>query len=121
MLSERSAQVVVMTNLSLEIRNDGKMFAAYLDAVGITGYGRTIGDARDSVKRAFRTWVEMYRELGVLEERLDQIGVTWFRADEYSGEIPVEDTTCERDETEAPRKPLEYRPLPAESSTALAA
>ena len=121
MLSERSAQVVVVTNVSLEMRNDGKMFAAHLDAVGITAYGRTPADARDSVKSAFRTWVGLYRELGVLEERLDQIGVTWFRAEEYSGDIPVEDTACEGDDSESPRKPMEHRPLSGESSAALAA
>ena len=86
-----SRKVVVKTALSIESRQDGRMFAAHL-SLGLTGYGRTPGEAKESAKALFNKWVNAYRELGVLVERLDELGADWRWYDEYTDATPVEDT-----------------------------
>ena len=69
-----SKKVVVRTRLLIEERGDGEMFAAHLDALGLTAYGLTSDEASKNVKDLFNTWITQYRDLGVLETRLDAIG-----------------------------------------------
>ena len=93
MPGETSA-IVVTTNLSIEPRRDGKMFAARLEELGLTAYGRTTEGARDALLRLFNEWVNLHRSYGedVLERRLDQLGAHYEPLDGYSGELPVLDT-----------------------------
>lgn len=85
--------VVVMADLSIERRNDGQMFAAHLDDLGLTAYGRTVEEARKELIGVFNVWVNFYRERGLLEERLNQMGAEWTWLHTYEGDIPVEYTS----------------------------
>ena len=85
--------VVVTTNLSIQRRSDGKMFAAHLDGLGLTAYGYTAEDARESVVQSFKQWVGLHRDEGILERRLNQLGVLWQWLDSYEGDLPVEHVT----------------------------
>ena len=87
-----SKKVVVRTRLLIEERGDGEMFAAHLDALGLTAYGLTSDEASKNVKDLFNTWITQYRDLGVLETRLDAIGAEWSYLADYDGPEPVEDT-----------------------------
>ncbi len=86
-----SKKVVVKTTLTIESRQGGLMFAARLKGLGLTGYGRTHDEAKESVKALFKQWVDGYRQLGVLAERLDCIGAEWCWYDEYQDSAPIED------------------------------
>ena len=83
-------KVVVKTALSIESRQGGRMFAAHL-SLGLTGYGSTPDEAKESVKALFCKWVNAHREWGVLAERLDDLGADWSWYDEYADSLPVED------------------------------
>lgn len=86
-----SGKVVVRTSLSIESLKNGEVYAAHLNGMGLTGYGRAPSEAREAVKRLFKVWVDGYRKLGVLEARLDRIGADWRRYEDYQGDVPVED------------------------------
>ena len=89
-------KVVVKTTISIETREDGKMFAGRLMELGLTSYGRTPNEASKAVKRQFHRIIDEYRKMGllVLEKRLNEIGVEWCWLDEYTdADTPVEDTT----------------------------
>ena len=88
-----TGKVVVQTSLSIERLKGGAMYAAHLNGLGLTAYGRAPSEARAAVKGLFKTWVDGYRRLGVLEKRLDRVGADWRWCDDYKGDIPVEDTT----------------------------
>lgn len=88
------SKVVVMVSLSVRKHREEAIFAAGLAELGLTAYGRAAEDAVQAVKILFRKFVEENRSLGVLEERLDQVGVKWYPKDKYPADgIPVEDTT----------------------------
>ena len=86
--------VVVRTHLTIEMRDDGKMFAGRLKRLGLTAYARTAEGARGAVLRLFNQWVNLHRNQGegVLEQRLDQLGVAHEPLDSYSGQAPIVDT-----------------------------
>lgn len=86
-----SGKVVVRTSLSIESLKNGEVYAAHLNGMGLTGYGRAPSEAREAVKRLFKVWVDGYRKLGVLEARLDRIGADWRQYEDYQGDVPVED------------------------------
>ncbi len=113
-----SEKVVVQTSLSIEWRQDGGMCAAHLNGLGLTAYGRGRDEAREGVKRLFKTWVDGYRRLGVLEQRLDRIGADWRWYDDYKGDVPVEDTTSGG---QAPFDAVESMQVAADEPVAMAA
>lgn len=86
-----SGKVVVRTSLSIESLKNGSVYAAHLNGMGLTAYGRAPSEAREAVKRLFKVWVDGYRKLGVLEARLDRIGADWRPYEDYRGDVPVED------------------------------
>ena len=92
-MADERRTVIVTTNLSIEARSDGKMFAAHLLGLGLTAYGRTEEQARESVTQSFKQWVGLYRDAGILEKRLNELGVLWQWLDEYDGDVPVEHVT----------------------------
>ncbi len=97
-------EVVVKTLLSIEEREDGRVFAARLRELGLTAYGHDTSEAKSNVKRLFNKLINEYRKLGLLEERLNGIGVEWFWRDQY------QNLEGEGEETAKPATP----PKPAE-------
>ena len=91
--TEHGGKIVVKTTLSFESHKGGRMVAAHLDTLGLTAYGYTREEARDSVKGLFLKWVSLLRQMDILEQRLLDMGVEWWRFDDYDGSLPVEDTT----------------------------
>ena len=50
-------------------------------------------EAEQSVKELFNNLISEYRRLGVLEERLtNHFKVAWWPADQYDGDLEVEET-----------------------------
>ena len=90
---EHGGKIVVKTTLSFESHKNGRMVAAHLENLGLTAYGYTSEEARDSVKGLFHTWISWLRRLDILEERLGEMRVEWWEFDDYDGRLPVEDTT----------------------------
>ena len=85
-------RVVVLVPLTVMKRKDGAMFAARLLPLGLTSYGRTSEDAILAVKKQYRRFIAENRRIGRLEKLLSMAKVQWDWEDEYSGNIPVEDT-----------------------------
>ena len=109
--------VVVTTNLSIGRRSDGKMFAAHLDGLGLTAYGYTAEDAREGVTQVFGTWVNLHRDAGILEKRLNEYGVPWQWLDEYDGPMPVEHVAGRTDAASVDAPP-QYRAFHGEFALA---
>ncbi len=93
-MSHESPAIVVATDLSIEMRADGRMFAGRLKELGLTAYGRTAEEAREAVLKGFNEWVNLHRSFGegVLERRLDQLGAHYEPLESYCGQLPVIDT-----------------------------
>ena len=85
-------KIVVITDLTIQKRKDGKMFAAHMDVLGLTAYGRTAESARENLTQCYSRWVHLHREAGILPKRLNELEAKWQWLDEYDGDIPVEDT-----------------------------
>ena len=83
-------RVVVLVSLSVGQYNETGIFAARIEALGLTSYGYSIPAAQASVKRLFNTFINSYRQTGRLEQRLNQLGVKWHWAEDYTE--PYEDT-----------------------------
>ena len=93
--TEHSGKIVVKSTLSYESHKGGRMVAAHLKSLGLTAYGYTTEDARSNVISLVPKWINLLRQLGILEKRLDDMGVEWWRFDDYDGSLPVEDTTAD--------------------------
>ena len=111
--------IVVTTNLSMETRNDGKMYAAHLEELGLTAYERTPEKARERVFDLFNQFVNLHRAegAGVLEQRLADLGVQYEWMDQYAGELPVLDTR-EPSASQRATSPSSYSELHGKSSLA---
>ena len=97
--------IIVETTLRKEYRAGG--CAAHLVLLGLTAYGETMEEAEHNLKALFNRFINQYRQLGVLGDRLtNHFQVDWWPADEYDGKLEVEDTT--------PRMPA--LPLPVQGS-----
>ena len=84
--------IIVETTLRKEYRAGG--CAAHLVPLGLTAYGETMEEAEHNLKALFNRFINQYRQLGVLGDRLtNHFQVDWWPADEYDGELEVEDTT----------------------------
>ena len=64
----------VRASILVERRNDGEMFAAHIDPLAITAYGRTFDVAYKRAIKMFRWCVWLHRDAGngALERRLKQ-------------------------------------------------
>lgn len=114
-------EVVVKTVLSIEERGDGLVFAARLKELGLTAYGRTPSEAKSKVKRNFNRLIAEFRKRGILEARLNGVGVEWGWRDEYASQgIEVEETAPGAERAEAPAG-MEFRPMTMTSTMAMAA
>ncbi|MYA49728.1 MAG: hypothetical protein F4185_00660 [Chloroflexi bacterium] len=88
---EETGKIVVATTLTKEYRGD--VCVAQIPQLGLTGYGKTMDEAEQSVKELFNDLISEYRRLGVLEDRLtNHFKVAWWPADQYDGDLEVEET-----------------------------
>ena len=79
----RDEMVIVVTPLSVHRHRTQEVFAARLEELGLTAYGRTESVAVDRVKRMFNKFVTVHRQDGRLEKKLDHVGVEWYWKSEY--------------------------------------
>ena len=84
-------RVVVIVSLAVFQHDERGIFAARFRELGLTSYGYSIPAAEESLKRLFNTFVRSHREMGRLEERLNEMDVEWHWEEEYSD--PYEDTS----------------------------
>ena len=85
-----SERVVVVAPLECKNTTDNTMFVTRIRELGLTAYGKTHEEAKQSLRKMFATFVELYRKTENLEERLNRSGLTWYYESEYRGEIPAE-------------------------------
>ena len=91
-MSDGLRRVVVTVEEELSRHEASGTVAARYDALGLTAYGTTEDEAAAELRRLFGRDVDYYREKGLLERRLDLLGVEWCWADEYpAGGPPYED------------------------------
>ena len=91
--SASGRRVVVSAKLSMERSTEHGISAARFRGLGLTAYGRTESEAVLEVKKLFNKFIHAYREVGHLEERLNQSGEKWYWLDEYPESLPpFEDT-----------------------------
>ena len=77
-------RVVVVVSLDVSQHDERGIFAARFRELGLTSYGYSIPVAEESLKRLFNTFVKSHREMGRLEERLNELGVDWHWETDYS-------------------------------------
>ena len=56
--------------------------------LGLTSFGDTQAQAVQRLKNLFKTFIHTHRELGVLEETLNELGVKWYWYDDYPADAP---------------------------------
>ncbi|MCY4448990.1 MAG: hypothetical protein OXE02_09150 [Chloroflexi bacterium] len=87
----KTEKIIVATTLTKEYRGD--VCVAQIPELGLTGYGKTMDEAEQSVKELFNNLISEYRRQGVLEDRLtNHFKVSWWPAEQYDGDLEVEET-----------------------------
>ena len=88
-------KVVVPVYLEYFRNDHHSVVAAHSRALGLTGYGKNEGDARESFKRVFSAFIQVSRAEGFLESMLNRIGVSWYKAAESTQDYEdVSDRCC---------------------------
>ncbi len=87
-MSDGPRRVVVTVEEELSRHEASGTVAARYDALGLTAYGTTEDEASAELRRLFGRDVDYYRGKGLLERRLNLLGVEWCWADEYPADGP---------------------------------
>jgi len=82
---EKEQRVVVVLPMRCVEYPKQQMVAARVRDLGLTGYGTTVDEAKQKVKRMFAAFVAAYRERGMLEKVLTERGVKWCWESEWIG------------------------------------
>ena len=77
-------KVVIPVHLTYFSNDDLNIIAAHSQELGLTGYGNSEEEARQSFKKVFCLFVQTSRAEGFLEDMLNRLGVEWKWADESS-------------------------------------
>ena len=104
----RDGKVVVVVSPEYLYNDEEGIYAAQMQDLGITGYGRTEEEAGEKIKRMFAAMVNAHRDLGSLDKWLGESGVEWHWYDEYEGDTPVEDVSLPM----PTRTPVSWSPSP---------
>ena len=80
--------VVVICPVARAYNRRGELHAARFAALGLTSFGDTPTQAEQRLKKLFKTFIHTHRELGVLEQTLNELGVEWYWEDEYPADKP---------------------------------
>ena len=90
-MTDRRVVVVVVEDL-YDHQGTGQVAARY-EVLGLTAYGQTKEEASAALKKLFNQDVNYYRGKGLLEERLELLGIEWYWENEYpTDRLPYEDT-----------------------------
>ena len=88
-------RVVVLVREEIYKHEDSGTFAARYESLRLTAYGDTEDEACTELKKLFNLDINYYRDKGLLEERLNRLGVKWYWADQYPADMPpYEDTSA---------------------------
>lgn len=63
-------------SVRLEILKEGDVYVALAPDLNVSSFGETMEEARNSFKEAFEAFIEECREMGTLEEVLEESGFT---------------------------------------------
>lgn len=80
--------VVVICPVARAYNKKGELHAARFAALGLSSFGDTPAQAEQRLKKLFKTFIHTHRELGLLEQTLDELGVEWYWEDEYPADKP---------------------------------
>lgn len=84
-------RVVVLVKLDVLRKPSTNTFAARINQLGLTAYGKTHDEAVQKVKRMFAASVQAHRKSHSLTTWLDRSELEWHWESEYAGPVPVED------------------------------
>lgn len=99
--------VVVICPVARAYNEKGELHAARFAALGLSSFGDTPAQAEQRLKKLFKTFVHTHRELGVLEQTLDELGVEWYWEDEYPAEKPPYENMNEPSNSDSLQQVLE--------------
>ena len=80
---------VVICKVTMAYNEKAQLHAARFAELGLTSFGDTPQQAVQRLKKLFKTFIHTQRELGVLEQRLNELEVEWYWHDEYPAEKPA--------------------------------
>jgi hypothetical protein len=83
-MNRKEGKVVVHCSMEYFTRGDGQMIAARIRQLGLTGYGRTVEQAKEAVEELFVSMAESHRDEGLLAKHLDDLEVRWMWHQECS-------------------------------------
>ena len=96
---------VVISPVTTAYNEEARLHVARFDELGLTSFGDNHDQAVQRLKKLFNTFIHAHRELGVLGETLNQLGVTWHWADEYPEDSPdYEDTNDPSSHEDNPKR-----------------
>ena len=93
-MNDNRMVVVVTRATTVRLESHDDVFAARFKKLGLTAYGHNKTEAMSNLKKLFNRFIHLHRDGGTLEARLEQAGVEWSWADEYTGNY--EDTNQEK-------------------------
>jgi len=75
-VSKKDMEVIKFMNISvrIEIFKDGDVYSALSPELNVSSYGDTIEEARESLKEAVDAFIEECRNMGTLEDVLEESG-----------------------------------------------
>ena len=89
----KEGKVVVIVNERILVNKETGQFAARYDAMRLTAFGKTRDEAITKLKKLFKNEINYFREKGLLEKRLNKLGVKWCWESECTNELPYQDTS----------------------------
>ena len=74
--------LIIETGYVIQKHNRDGVFAARLPALGLTGYGKTEEEARNSCDNLYETFIQTHIEKETLTKVLGRAGVRWNWSDQ---------------------------------------
>ena len=84
----QEGQVVVTVRHRIRNDDEDNTYVCHFVGLGLIARGKTEDEAVGRCKRLFSKFVKAYREVGQLEERLNQSGSEWHWLEDYSSDAP---------------------------------
>jgi|APCry1669189204_1035204.scaffolds.fasta_scaffold180436_1 hypothetical protein len=86
---DREQRVVVVLPMRYLVNGKRDTYAARVPELGLTGYGTTMDEAKQKVKRMFAAFVVAHRKRGLLSDVLDGKKMTWCWEKDYDGDVEL--------------------------------
>ena len=87
-LESQEGTVVVAIRYRIRKDEDDNTYVCHFVGLGLIARGNTEEEAVDRCKQLFSKFVKAYREVGQLEERLNQSGREWHWLDKHPNDAP---------------------------------